>query len=159
VPVKKKKEILCVWRDTPIRLHADTPIRVSRSPAINRRATVVCPSGTRTGLRIKPQAPNTYLGLPWETRSNVRSPEGATGISGYGWFLGASSAGPLQGLSDKPKTQGTCLAGQIVLVLVLVLGWDCLFASLPGHFVSGWLLSCCPSRTKTIHPSKRLALS
>ena len=33
------------------------------SPAIYRRATVICPSGTRSGRRLRPQALNTYDGL------------------------------------------------------------------------------------------------
>jgi hypothetical protein len=28
----------------------------SRNPAINRRATIICPSGTRSGRRLRPQA-------------------------------------------------------------------------------------------------------
>jgi hypothetical protein len=45
-------------------------------------------------------------GLPWETRPNMRSPEGATGISGICSFAPRQRA-PLQGLQAlKPKTQG-----------------------------------------------------
>ena len=68
----------------PARPYAYTPIRRSVSPggpdptssvppgrrslwtvnpAINRRATIICPSGTRSGRRLRPQALNTYK--PW----------------------------------------------------------------------------------------------
>jgi len=44
-------------------------------------------------------------GLPWETRSNVTSPEGASGISGRG-SSALVSGRPFRASGDKRKTQG-----------------------------------------------------
>jgi hypothetical protein len=48
----------------------------ARNPAINRRATVICPSGTRSGRRLRPKALNTYRpwGLTYRGPSGRRNP-------------------------------------------------------------------------------------